>query len=247
MSGAVRAVLFDATGTLIELREPVGETYARAAAAQGLAISAWRLDDAFRRVWASAPPLVFPGAASDEGAARERDAWRDVVRQTFLAADSARRLPDFDAAFDALFRHYGSGEAWRPRPGAEAALAALARAGVAAAVVSNFDRRLPGVLAALGLDRRLALVLLAGEVGCAKPDPRIYAEALRRLGVAAREAVFVGDDALRDLAGARAAGLVAVDARSLATLAELPARLGLAADAPRESPAAAPGDSQEER
>jgi FMN phosphatase YigB (HAD superfamily) len=26
-----RAVLFDATGTLIELREPVGETYARTA------------------------------------------------------------------------------------------------------------------------------------------------------------------------------------------------------------------------
>ena len=58
----IRAVLFDAVGTLIELREPVGETYARMARPFGVALPAWRVDDAFRRILKRAPPLVFPDA-----------------------------------------------------------------------------------------------------------------------------------------------------------------------------------------
>jgi putative hydrolase of the HAD superfamily len=222
---SARAVLFDAAGTLIELREPIGETYARFARARGVEISAWRLEDAFSRVREATPPLLFPGVPATEVAAHERAAWRDIVRQTFLAADSAVRVRDFDACFDALFRHLGSGAGWRPCAGAETALPALRRAGFATAVVSNFDRRLPAILADLGLRRHLDLVLLASDVGAAKPDPRIFAEALRRLGVAAADATFVGDDARRDLEGARAAGLRAVDAKSLATLAQLPDQL----------------------
>ena len=62
----IRAVLFDAAGTLIELREPVGEIYAREASAQGLSISARRLDDAFRRIFSRADPMLFPDASLDE-------------------------------------------------------------------------------------------------------------------------------------------------------------------------------------
>ncbi len=48
------------------------------------------------------------------------------------------------------------------------------------------------------------------EVGLAKPDPRIYELACRRLGVAAEEALFVGDGANDELAGADRAGMRAV-------------------------------------
>lgn len=217
----IRAVLFDAVGTLIELREPVGETYARAAAAQGVTISAWRMGDAFRRVSTAADPLVFPDAAPEERPALEREWWRQVVRSTLLAADSARRVPDFDACFAGLWEHYAGAGAWRARPGAEQALTRLRADGLATGVVSNFDARLPALLAALGLAVLLDTVVLPADVGAAKPDPRIFAVALERLGVAPGEAVFVGDDAHHDLGGARAAGLEAVDATTLATLADL--------------------------
>ena len=71
----IRAVLFDAVGTLLELREPVGETYARAAEAHGLHISARRIGDAFQEIVAGAPPMVFPALPLVEVAARERE-WR---------------------------------------------------------------------------------------------------------------------------------------------------------------------------
>ena len=89
----IRAVLFDAAGTLIAPREPVGESYARLARDYGVALSAWRLDDAFRRIFAQAEPMVFPEAAPEEIPALERDWWRRVVRATFLAADSTDASP----------------------------------------------------------------------------------------------------------------------------------------------------------
>ncbi|MGI9591264.1 MAG: HAD-IA family hydrolase [Myxococcota bacterium] len=217
----IRAVLFDAVGTLIELREPVGETYARAAAEQGVEICPWRMGDAFRRIIASAGPLVFPDAEPIELPALERGWWRQVVRSTFLAADSARRVPDFDACFEGLWRHFGSPAAWRLRDGAAEVLSRLRESGLRTGIVSNFDGRLPALLQGLGLAALVDAVVLPSDAGAAKPDARIFQLALRRVGAAPSEAIFVGDDAEHDLEGAREAGLKAVDAAALATLRDL--------------------------
>jgi putative hydrolase of the HAD superfamily len=217
----IRAVLFDAHGTLIELAEPLGETYARIAGAHGVRVSAWRIEDAFRRVLAAAEPAVFPDADPNATLGLEREWWRRLVRSAFRAADDAQRFADFDACFGALFAHFARPEAWRARAGAAALLDRLHRQGLATGVLSNFDHRLPGILDGLGLLARLDAVVLASDAGAAKPDPRAFAAALRRLGVAPGEALFVGDDAARDLEGARRAGLSAVDVASLATLDDL--------------------------
>jgi putative hydrolase of the HAD superfamily len=218
----IRAVLFDAVDTLIELREPVGESYARIARQHGVEISAWRLEDAFRRVLAQAPAMLFPDAAAADVPARERAWWRGVVRSTFLAADSAQRFRDFDTCFEDLWRHFAAAGAWRTRAGARELLHALRRRGLLTAVVSNFDARLPVLLEGLGLAPLLDAVVLPCEARALKPDAAIFATALERLGVAAPEALFVGNDAQRDLQGARAAGLRALDAGCLATLDALP-------------------------
>src|SRR5690606_18758109 len=177
----IEAVVFDAVGTLIRPREPVGETYARIARAHGAAIPAWRLDDAFRRVLASAPPMVFPGP---DAAARERGWWREVVRATFRAADQMQPLADFEAAFAELFDHYARAAAWQAAAGAAEALRALRAEGRRVAVASNFDGRLPGVLAGLGLVDALDAVLGPAALGAAKPDPAFFAAAAARLAVA---------------------------------------------------------------
>jgi 2-haloacid dehalogenase len=52
-------------------------------------------------------------------------------------------------------------------------------------------------------------VTISAEEGIMKPDPRIYRIALARAGVRPGEAIFV-DDALRNVEGARACGLVAL-------------------------------------
>lgn len=59
----------------------------------------------------------------------------------------------------------------------------------------------------LGLDDLVDFCVVSGEEGVWKPDPRIFAEALRRGGTEAADAVFVGDSAEHDVAGARGAGI----------------------------------------
>lgn len=229
----MRAVLFDATGTLLEPREPVGETYARLAGEYGVELPAWRVSDAFRRIFRQAPPMVFPDAPRERIGELEREWWRTVVRRTFLAADGTARFSDFDSYFERLHRSFASADAWRPVEGIRELLAELRARGLATGIVSNFDQRLIGILQGLDLKELLDVVMLPSEARAAKPDPRIFALALERLEVPAAEAAFVGDDPERDLAGARAAGLKAIEVGSLATLAELPARIATAA---RENP-----------
>lgn len=220
-----RAVLFDAAGTLIELRESVGTHYARTAAQHGVALSATLLEDAFRRIFASAPPMAFPGAEAADIAELEREWWRRRVRATFRAADSSARFDDFEAFFAQLFLDMGLASAWQVVPGGEALLRELRVRGWAIGVVSNFDRRLHSILDGLALRPLLDSVILSSDVGTAKPDPQIFEHALAELRVAAGRAWFVGDHPVQDVSGARDAGLRAIDVSTLATIGDLLSQL----------------------
>jgi putative hydrolase of the HAD superfamily len=106
------------------------------------------------------------------------------------------------------------------------------------AVVSNTHSptMVPGFLTAWGVAGLFDTVVLSVEVGRRKPHPLMYATALRRLGVDAAEAVFVGDSYDADYAGPVAAGIPALlidpagrhdvpPASRLASIFELPGRL----------------------
>jgi putative hydrolase of the HAD superfamily len=70
-------------------------------------------------------------------------------------------------------------------------------------------------VAALGLRDHVDHVFLTDSLGRAhwKPHPLPFARTLEALGASANEAIFVGDNPERDVAGARAAGLGAVRIR----------------------------------
>lgn len=54
------------------------------------------------------------------------------------------------------------------------------------------------------------IILVSEEEGVWKPDPDIFARAVARAGVAAADAMYIGDSPEHDMAGAQAAGLTAV-------------------------------------
>jgi putative hydrolase of the HAD superfamily len=226
----IRAVTFDAAGTLIAPREPVGRTYARAARALGIAADEATVGRAFRDAFRAAPPLAFADVATAERARRERAWWRDVVR---IALGAAGTHPQFEACFDTLYAHYGRAEAWLVYPDVRPVLDALRTRGLRTAVVSNFDGRLPGLLEDLALAPVFDAIVWSSDVGAAKPAPAIFHDAVRRLGVLPRDACHVGDDPEADVGGAARAGLRSVHLdrtgghpESLPTLAELEQRLG---------------------
>lgn len=59
----------------------------------------------------------------------------------------------------------------------------------------------------LGLRDLLDVRLYSADCDYQKPHPAIFQEALRRLGVCAEEAAFVGDRLVNDVAGAQGAGM----------------------------------------
>ncbi len=217
----VRGVLFDATGTLLHGRESVGIVYSRYSAAHGVDLPAWRLDDAFKRILASAPPRVFSASSASEAAANEQQWWQAVVRSTFLAADSTVKFDDFSAFFAELYHHYETEKAWGLRAGTREALTDLKRADYRIGIVSNFDQRLPVVLQALAVAEFFDIIMLPAYCGVEKPDPRIFHAALEALALDARTVVYVGNDPEKDLAAAERVGMRSIDPNALETFAEL--------------------------
>lgn len=202
----VSCVFFDAAGTLIRLREPVGESYARIAARHGIRVESQSVETAFRQAWKATPPLLHPEGqppADDDDASW----WRALVARTF-ATVTGTPLPDETLAplFAELYAHFAEPGVWELY---EDALPALNRVRDTHRlfVLSNFDRRLFTILEDLDIASRFERILVSSEVGASKPHPRIFRQALTAAGVSASQCLHLGDDRKCDLEGAQQAGM----------------------------------------
>jgi HAD superfamily hydrolase (TIGR01509 family) len=76
------------------------------------------------------------------------------------------------------------------------------------AMISNFDHPVHAhrVIREAGLGGFFQTIVVSGEVGVKKPDPKIFHIALDRTGLSAEEVVYVGDTQ-EDVEGATAAGI----------------------------------------
>ena len=95
-----------------------------------------------------------------------------------------------------------------------AVVKSLRSMGIKTAIVTNvsedrfaFQRN---KIETMGLTPLFDAIVLSGEVGVHKPDRRVFDLAVRRLGVANEECIFVGDNPDADIVGALNAGMEAV-------------------------------------
>ena len=199
-----RAVLFDLDDTLFDHRH-----CARAALADlHQAHEPFRLQpfDLFEQTHAALLEelhvRVLAGALGLDEARRER------FRRLFEASGA---IQGTDAVALAASRYReGYQRARGPVPGA-ARLLALVKSRARVAIVSNnLLEEQREKLRHCGLDAWVDALVVSEEAGVSKPDPRIFAIALERLGCTAGEAAMVGDSWVADVVGARAAGLRAI-------------------------------------
>ncbi len=98
--------------------------------------------------------------------------------------------------------------------GAEELLAALKARGLRVGLISNTGRTpgsvLRAILDALGLAPSIDVMVFSNEHGECKPQPSIFEELRRGLGVAYDEMLFVGDNPYVDVHGAQRVGMKAV-------------------------------------
>jgi HAD superfamily hydrolase (TIGR01549 family) len=94
------------------------------------------------------------------------------------------------------------------QPDAKMVVNELTKRGYLLGIISNVIgvHEIPDWLEADGLTHYFKSVVLSSVFGRRKPDPEIYWEAARRIGVPPEKCVYIGDNPNRDVVGTRNAG-----------------------------------------
>jgi putative hydrolase of the HAD superfamily len=241
----MRAVLFDLDETLMPDYDAFLAAVDDVAAALGAPAGMGRaLHEHARPRWGQAPAAThhmrdmsswealwapFSAGTQAWADAYRLGAWRDALADQNVAdAELAARLA-------AAYREHRLARC-RPYPETVAALDALDGRVRLAVVTNGMDDHQLAKLDASGLTSRFDAIVTSQAVAASKPDPRIFRAALEQVGCRADAAVMVGDNPLRDVAGAQQAGLRAVwvdrvggDARGVVPDARITDLAGLAA------------------
>lgn len=200
----LRLLTWDVKDTLLRLRQPPGHSYAAEARAHGVRVQPEALGRSFLEAY-GAQRRRFPNYGQGRGLS-SRQWWVDVVKQTFRLS-GVRDESVLTAVAEKLYHDYCSARNWELLPGASETLSRCRRLGFRMGVVSNFDNRLESILCQCELRHHFDFVLTSEAAGCAKPDARIFEQALRLGGALPRQAAHVGDDYSRDYRAARAVGM----------------------------------------
>lgn len=205
---------FDCAGTLMHPAEPIGEVYARTAAAFGMARDPEEVNASFRAAWKRASRPLYP-QGPDENV--DLVWWREIVKASlfpninssfteFPAPDASSFDPAaFEACFQTLFHHYAQPDAWLLYPEVKPVLETL-HGRIRMGVLSNFDARLHPLLEGHGLARFFEITVISSESAACKPDPAIFARAANLADVPPEKCVLAGDDRINDWEGASSAG-----------------------------------------
>lgn len=222
MPAPYRGVLFDLFGTLVgfdagrlpEL-EVDGVRHRTTVGGLGPALAEWvpgvsRAD--FARALLAVSDELARARAVDHVEWPSRERFRRALARVGCAPGALS-----EAAVDLSRAHMALIAAATVLPPAHAELLAALCPRYRLGLVSNFDDTgtAYGILVRHGIARWFDTVVISEGLGLRKPHPAVARAGLRGLGLAAGEALLVGDTYGEDVAGARAAGLDAawIDAR----------------------------------
>jgi putative hydrolase of the HAD superfamily len=194
------AVFLDAGGVLVD---PNWSRVSDALSRQGVTVPAAAL--------AAAEPLAKRALDTPELVRTTSDHTRGWKYFNLVLEHAGIALSDAtDRALADLHEYHRRSNLWETVPaGVPEALVRLRALGLKLVVASNANGTVRAHFDRLGLAAHFDLVLDSHDIGVEKPDPAFFAHGLRAVGVAAADALHVGDFYSIDVTGARAAGLEA--------------------------------------
>ncbi len=203
----IRAVTFDATGTLFHSPR-LGEVYSEVLRRHGVEVEPERARELIHQVWVEFDCLArFDRERFAEHPEGAKGWWK---RFLYRFCRHLGEPPPGPFAAAEMYDRFARADAWEVFPEVRGVLEELRRSGIATAVLSNWDPRLPALLEEMDLTPLFDAIVYSAEVGVEKPHPEIFHAALRALELPAPEVLHVGDRRRHDLEGAQAVGMRAL-------------------------------------
>jgi putative hydrolase of the HAD superfamily len=208
----IKAILFDINGTLIDIHtdeanEEIYRGISHILTYQGISMHRWEVRDEYYRI------MDVQRKASQEKYPEFNvvELFREFLNRRFstpgiIPPDKLEWLPVFLAeAYRGISRNR-----LQLYPGVLDVLNDL-RPHYKLAVISDAQSAwcLPE-MRAVGIDGYFDPIIVSGDLGYRKPDPRLFAAALTALRVAAENVLFVGNDMFRDVYAAKQHGIKTV-------------------------------------
>jgi putative hydrolase of the HAD superfamily len=199
----IKAITFDAVGTLFYLTKTVGDHYAYVGREVGLDLDAQGLERAFHTAWEKMPQrTAIDGAREND----DKGWWRELVDVVLDQVAPSLSEFDRDNFFEIAYEHFAENDVWKLYPEVLGVLEQL-QPRFQLGVISNFDGRLRFILQHLGISKFFSHVFISSELGADKPDLEIYQRAVSLMKLHPNEVLHVGDDPERDWEAASSAGL----------------------------------------
>jgi putative hydrolase of the HAD superfamily len=200
--GRLRAVLFDAGNTLLRMNYVAIAGYLDG---RGHTVSVDTIEEAELRARVKLDAGLARGDSTEGRGSQDRYLVYLLEGLGIRDPDEIEAAADFRRSYNAPAGLYNVAD-----PEALPAIRRLKSAGLVTGVVSNSNGWARSLLDGAGLGDALDFVIDSSVVGIEKPDPKIFHLGLERAGVAAHEAVYIGDLYSVDVLGSRAAGLGAI-------------------------------------
>lgn len=197
---ALKAVLIDLGNTLLYEKPSRFGIYADAARRRGVELTNDAMQALMRRAHAELPREI-------DGSFRYTDGWFRAYIARIFHVGLGLPLSELASLSEELFAQFSRPGTFARFPGTDELLADLRERGLCIGIVSNWSTRLPALLQQLDLARRVDFFLCSAIERVEKPDPEIFARALRASAVEPHETLHAGDDLDKDFSGARAVGI----------------------------------------
>lgn len=199
----IRAVFFDAVGTLIHPTPSVSATYTRFANRHGASLTEetvrTRLKPAFIK-----QEQIDGNNGWRTNELREYERWQQIMAEVLPEANA-------ETCFRELWHVYSTPEVWNVPDEVSEVLQELTGRGLKLGLASNFDARLHPLLNAYPAFNHVRdRVVVSSLVGHRKPGRLFFQEVIRIADCSADEILYVGDDRRNDYDGAIQARLNAI-------------------------------------
>jgi 5'-nucleotidase len=210
----IKAIVFDLDNTLIDhafaeaqaMEQVLGSQVQEASIGELLRnateqfLAAYRINN--ERLWHD---LAFERITGEELRWQRFAHTLSDIAPHLAKADAERLGKEMGAEYMQLYKYY-----WRLIPGANEMLDSLQHRFKLGVITNGFRDQQRGKLAKFGWEDRFHAVVLSDEVGVMKPHKEIFRIAEGYLQCSPEELMYVGDNYVSDVEGARDAGWQAI-------------------------------------